>query len=99
METNTFDKSDLSSYYGIDAFFLYLFLVSSSPWWALSAEKTKVSDLGKSMAQRSEERSETGTIITAFHIDSALFIGVSLGFRGCDKPCSVQVEEMLKLQI
>lgn len=54
-----------------------------------------MSDLGKSMAQRSE----TGTIITAFHTDSALFIGVSLGFRGCDKPCSVQVEEMLKLQI
>lgn len=96
METNTFDKSDLSSYYGIDAFFsFFFFLVLSSPWWALSAEKTKVSDLGKSMAQRSE----TGTIITAFHTDSALFIGVSLGFRGCDKPCSVQVEEMLKLQI
>jgi len=32
------------------------------------------------------------------HRQCSLFTGVSLGFRGCDKVWSVQVEGMLKLQ-
>lgn len=67
METNTFDKSNLSSYYRIDL--LLCVCVSSFPWWALSAEKTKVSDLVRVWYRWGVWNRDN---IPAFHIDYAL---------------------------
>lgn len=95
METNKFDKSDLSSYIEFIHFFLFFFCFLLS-LVSFKCREKKVSDPGKSPVQARGLKLRKYRYFS--HRHGSLFTGVSLGFRGCDKVCSVQVEEMLKLQ-
>lgn len=74
-------------------FSLFGFLLSLVTF---KCREKKVSDLGISLAQMRHLKLRKCHCFSRW--ECSLFTGVSVGFSGCDKACSVQVGKMLALQ-